>query len=256
MTPTLNTRLPAEQATRALAPRMPGIAPTQLADWIVVSDTYAPQMALRRRLINSQRERVLAEQYPEAAKELFETVVAQLRLRPDFEVSDHSIRCPDGHEVRIGEPLETLAQVVQEDFCLLMPEKGAYIMRAAVLCFPASWTLAEKLSRPLLGIHEPVAAYTDDLAKRVQRLFDAIRPEAPLWRANALFYDDPWLFHPASEAAPRVQENLHAPYLRSERQTLVRLPKTGAVAFSIHTYILAREAVDPNVIQQLEARHK
>jgi len=31
-----------------------------------------------------------------------------------------------------------------------------------------------------------------------------------------------------------------APYLRSERQSILRLPDTGAVVFSIHTYVVAR----------------
>jgi hypothetical protein len=30
------------------------------------------------------------------------------------------------------------------------------------------------------------------------------------------------------------------PYLRSERQCVLRLPKTRACVFSIHTYVLAR----------------
>ena len=34
-----------------------------------------------------------------------------------------------------------------------------------------------------------------------------------------------------------------APFLRSERQCILRLPQSGAVVFSIHTYVLARADV-------------
>jgi hypothetical protein len=33
-------------------------------------------------------------------------------------------------------------------------------------------------------------------------------------------------------------------YLRSERQCLVRLPRTGAVIFTIHTCVVARESLN------------
>jgi hypothetical protein len=37
-------------------------------------------------------------------------------------------------------------------------------LTAAILCFPASWTLAEKLGRPLGAIHGPVAGYDPGMA--------------------------------------------------------------------------------------------
>jgi hypothetical protein len=33
--------------------------------------------------------------------------------------------------------------------------------------------------------------------------------------------------------------------VRSERQTLVRLPQTGAVLFAIHTYVVALDSLTP-----------
>ena len=44
------------------------------------------------------------------------------------------------------------------------------------------------------------------------------------------------------EADPRsgVSEGA-GPYIRSERQTLCRLPKTGAVVFGIHTFVLRNQ---------------
>lgn len=243
----LNAALPPEQSTRASVPRMPGIAPLEMAQWLQISDVYAAQMALRRNLIAQRPKDVLAEASPALGGELLELVLTQLARRTNFEVTAEAVVCADGVRVALDRaaPLATLAQIVQEDFCLLVPQDGVYVMHAAVLCFPASWTLAEKLNRPLLGIHAPVPSYTPDLAKRVQRLFDAIRPEAPMWRANALFYDTPELFHPRTEGAPREIHGAAQPYLRSERQSLVRLAQSGAVVFSIHTYMVARARLTP-----------
>jgi hypothetical protein len=92
-------------------------------------------------------------------------------------------------------------------------------------------------------IHVPVPEYGTDLAARVQRLFDAIRPERPLWRANVLAYADPTLFAPRIEGDPRPKPTGHGAYVRSERQCMVRLPRSEAVVFSIHTAVVLRTAL-------------
>ncbi|MEH6834504.1 hypothetical protein [Falsihalocynthiibacter arcticus] len=48
----LNTFHPPEHATRACAPRMPGLAPLGFTDWLQISEVYGPQMALRRELLD------------------------------------------------------------------------------------------------------------------------------------------------------------------------------------------------------------
>ena len=85
-----------------------------------------------------------------------------------------------------------------------------------------------------------------DLARRVQRLFDALHPDRPLWRANALFYHDPALYQPRREDDPRPAPPGRADYLRSERQSLLRLPETRAVVFSIHTWVVPWSCLTPD----------
>ena len=101
------------------------------------------------------------------------------------------------------QPLLTLGRLFQEDFCILEQTGPEHALTAAILCFPASWTLSQKLGRPMTEIHIPVESYTPDIARRVQRLFDAIRPDQPLWRANSLIYDDPTLHQPRLEGERR-----------------------------------------------------
>ena len=141
-------------------------------------------------------------------------------------------------------PLATLGRLAQEDFCILQKHGDEHVLTGAVLCFPASWMLSEKFMRPLIGIHEPVDSYDTGIAARVQRLFDGVQVGRPMWRFNALWYAVPDLHHPRSihnRRKRRTSEN--APYLRSERQCILRLPQTRAVIFSIHTYVLARASV-------------
>ena len=172
-------------------------------------------------------------------------VLRHLRAKPGYHFEESRVTRPDGITVTPDphDPLASLGNLVQEDFCLLEKRGDEHVLTGAILCFPASWTLSEKFLKPLGVIHRPVAPYDGDMARRVQRMFDAIRPEQPLWRANALFYDDPTLFAPLAEAQPHAAPSPDARYLRSERQSLVRLPKSRAVVFSIHTYMVRRKDV-------------
>ncbi len=235
----LQTRIPYDaRAERVL----PGISPLDPDRWILCDEAYAGQMARKLQLLDERPEDVLAldDAARPAAEELLDAVLAA--LPPGFECNDSHVRCPDGREVAVDRsaPMHVLAQIVQEDLCLMEKRGDEHVLTAAALCFPASWKLSEKFLRPLIRIHDPVPEYGPDLAKRVQRLFDGIRAGRPMWRFNALHYADPELFQPRSEADPRQKgDPKDRPYLRSERQCLVRLPKTQAVVFSIHTYVVA-----------------
>ena len=234
----LQRALPYDPAPR----RLPGVQPLDPATWLLVDEAYAAQMELREELMATCPEAVLAEMpgARPAAAELLETVLTHLPR--GFRAGAEGVTCPDGRVVALDrdDPLRTAARLVQEDLCLMEARGDEHVLTAAALCFPASWMLAEKIGRPLTAIHDPVAAYDAALARRVQRLFDGVQAGRPLWRVNALWYADPALHQPRSVNAPRPDQHAtRGDYLRSERQCLLRLPVTGAVVFSIHTYVLA-----------------
>lgn len=239
--------------------RLPGIQPLDPADWLLVDDAFAGQMALRDRLLRQMPDAVhalLPEARP-AAKELYARVLADLARLPGYRRGAGTVTRPDGVCVALdpAAPLMTLGRLIQADLCLMERRGSQHVMTGAVLCFPAGWTLAEKLGRPLTRIHAPVAAYDDGLAARVQRLFDAIRPDQPLWCANVLAYAEPDLFAPRREADPRPQTAGAGNYVRTERQCLVKLPVTGAVVFSIHTAVVRRDALTPEQQDAFAALH-
>ncbi|AVL54723.1 DUF3445 domain-containing protein [Roseobacter denitrificans] len=227
------------QATNPL----PGMRPLKDGQWLRVDEAYASQMAYRRRLIAERRDDVLwqSDAACAAIAELFDRVQEKLPSL-GFGRAGHQIHCPDGVVIDDQQDgaLAILGKTLQEDFCILQKQGDEHVLTAAVLCFPASWTLAEKAGRPLSDIHAPVKDYTADIAKRVQRMFNAVRAEQPLWRNNMLGYADPDLFQPRREDDPDRQAGKAetSPYMRAERQCILRLPKTSALVFTIHSYVV------------------
>lgn len=221
--------------------RLPGMKPLPAQDWLLFDDAYAGQLAYRDWLMARRRADVLAEM-PEAgaaARELLDTLLAALAQAAGYRVGPEEVLRPDGVAVplRRDDAMATVGRLTQDDFCLLMPQDGEHVLTAAALCFPASWTLAEKIGRPMMRIHRPVPEYDGDIGRRVQRMFDRMLPATVMFRANALVYADPDLHQPRREDAPR-QEQGPRRWVRVERQTLRKLPLSGAVAFGIHSYVV------------------
>lgn len=230
---------------------LPGIQPVQ-GTWLAVDDAYAGQMALRDQLLDTVRDRVVAQPICvlEPAKELLDIV---LEMLPEFgfAVCRHAVECPDGRVVRLerADPLGTLGRLVQCDFCLHDSVGDEHVMHGAVLCFPARWTLAEKIGKPLRAIHRPVDEYDDSVARRVQRLFDGVQVGRPLWRINQNWYDTPTLFAPLleNEECHMAVDPGAGTFLRAERQTIFRLPLCRWVVFAIHTVFVPFDVIPQHV---------
>lgn len=254
----LQSRLPEAPWGEPSFRRLPGMRAVGPDDWLMVDEAFAAQMALRERLIGGRPAEVLAclPGGEAAAGEALGEVLGLLGRREDFTVRGEAVRRPDGRTVGIDaqDPLGTLGRLVQEDVCILEKRGDEHVLTGAVLAFPSGWTLAEKLGRPLLRIHRPVPSYDADVARRVQRLFDGLKAGRPMMRSNLLWHGNPALFAPRLEAAPRTPPEGEPRYLRSERQCLVRLPRTEAVIFTIHTTIVEASALSPQDRATLERR--
>ena len=219
------------------------MAPLDPKNLIIIDSAYALQMAERERLIKDRKKDVtrLDPMAFEAARELLETVLNFLPLLHGFNITKEIVKCPDGRVVSLdySEPLSTIGNLVQCDFCILEKHKDEHVLKGAILCFPSSWSLEEQFLRPLSIIHGPIQSYDKDVTRRVQRLFDGIKPQKPLWRFNELYCDAPDLFQPRKTANRRpILKGTDRRFLRSERQVLFRLPRSNSVIFSIHTHIL------------------
>jgi len=233
-----------------------GLKALDLREWIEVDEHFAGQLAERRRLLDQRREAVLGA-LPESAAGQAEVLELLLDHLPE--------RFPEHYRRANGElanlvtgerfelaawreaPLELAGRLVQEDLCLLQRGGSAYRLVAGVLCFPSHWRLADKLGRPLAVIHEPVPGFADGLAVTVDRFFANLQVARPVWRVNWSLVDTPQLFLPPEHRAlrkaigpERAGEQL---WLRVERQTLRRLPRSGDVLFGIRTHLAPLAAV-------------
>ena len=235
---------------------MPGTQPLGDQLWLDVDESFSEQMAIRDELIRDRLGDVhaLLDNGIEPAKECLKEVLEALGGNSFYNIHDELVVRPDGEEISIdwGRPLKTLGRLVQEDFCILQPSEYGHKLVGAVLCFPASWTLSEKIGKPMVRIHEPVSEYGAAVAQRVQRLFDMVHPDRPMWRANAFVYDHAKLFTPQREADPPRKLVGEPRYIRSERQVIKKLPLTGAVVFSIHTYVVPIDSLTANQTKDLE----
>ena len=224
-------------------PNLPGTRPVSPDEWIICDDAFSQQMALRDKLIETKKDKVLAisDGAQEAAVELLKMTLDFCVSKLGYKKNVNKIVRPDkvSIEIDLNEPMTFLGRLVQNDFCILQKKNNEHVLTAGALCFPASWLLKEKFLKPLIDIHGPVKEYDDNIAKRVQRLFDGLQINRPVWRFNGLYYEDPNLFQPRSANQPRRKPAPNeVKYFRSERQTIMKLPKTGAIIFGIHTFVV------------------
>jgi hypothetical protein len=228
---------------------MMGLMPLPEAAWIERDRNFATDLAVKRGLLETRHAEVFAA-LPEAtapSEELLAILAAHLVQHHAAVFSregDMLINAATGERWNLARPpfhpLDLAGRLVQEDLCLLQPSGESHILVGASLCAPARWRLAEKLGRPLAAIHEPVPGYADKLARPVDRFFTLLKPGKPVWRVNWALGDDPTPFQPVSHPLRALVTPENAGerlWLRVERQTLRRLPETGAVLFTIRTHI-------------------
>lgn len=222
--------------------------------WFVPDDEWDAQRAEAARLLSVARHDALAgESTPTllaAAREL--DVVVRTWL------AEHG-RDAGAPLSAAHDPVEVLAATrvrVADDLCLLLPGEGGWRLAAACVCFPSYWHPAERVGQPLVDVHARVPGYPGPLAGRVDGFLGRLRPGQGVWRRN-------WLVHDVADLhLPRRVADVDRPtpvpdgrWLRSERQTLMRLPGTGAVAFGIRTQQVPMDALRrrPDVASGLAA---
>lgn len=232
-----------------------GLTAIPASEWIEIDSTYPAQIAERRRLLRERPAEVVAALPGTEAiqQELLDSLAAHLPARyPDWFRREGRLL----HNALTGEacaldapPLPLIGRLVQEDFCLLREEDGGLRLIGAVLCFPSGWRLGEKLGHLLGPIHAPVPLYAEKLERPVDRFLTLLKPGRLAMRLNWSLMDDATLFraqahgrtdHAAAVTAANAGEAL---VLRVERQSFVRLPASGAIAFGIRIHITPLAAV-------------
>ncbi|MBI2705037.1 MAG: DUF3445 domain-containing protein [Actinobacteria bacterium] len=233
-------------ATRAL----------DMATWLVVDDRYEVEVG--------EKDRLMAERPADVFAALPGTEGACVEVCDavtDWMAANH----PDRLDLRVGHltdlgchPLDLAARLVQEDLCVMVEhDDGTYRLDAASVCFPSHWRLREKLGRSVAEIHAPVHHYDDELRGRVDRFFGRLRDTKPVVRRNLSIHNHDDLYRPEPHESPAsFRDSPDRVWLRSERQTLVRLPRTRIVLFTIKTQQCCLHELNarPEIAHRLSAK--
>ena len=227
-----------------------GVRPLDLRDWIELGADADAAIAGKQRLSREHPSTVFAaldDVEPEAT-EVATALIEHLRGRWPERYADAALD-PALH------PLDAAARHVPEDLALLVERDGELVLGAGSVCFPNRWDLRSKIGRPLHAVHAPVALLNEQLAVPIDSFFDRLTPERSFWRLGWGVLDtDDWYTPLDGTAAPRppapTPDRL---FLRVERETLRRFPRTRAVLFTIRTYVtpIPDVAADPASARRL-----
>ncbi|SFK55794.1 Protein of unknown function [Pseudovibrio ascidiaceicola] len=228
-----------------------GLEPLDLREWIEPDEFLTAHLDEKERLIADPKRFVFAA---EADTEAAQREVADLlavHLLDQFPSiyerhSDNSLSVKNaGKRVELSfcaePPLLAISRVVQEDLVLMRKGDDGYRLVAASLCFPSSWSLAEKFGGSMSAIHEGVPDFNGHrMGHMVQRIFERLEADKPVWRLNWSLYTDAELHHPISglrgEVLCEADQAFEQLYVRVEKQTLRRLPNSGDILFTIRVH--------------------
>lgn len=190
-----------------------------------------------------------------ARAEGFATWPQGVQLTPEADAPGRELAAMLGTEGALPEA----ALAAHEDLCLLTKHGGEEVYRliGAAVAWPSDWHPADKIGLPLRALHAPIAGYEEQLATGVDRFMATLRPGPIYGRCNwfiAATGARRWLpDRPPREAFAHVTPDNAGEtlFVRSERQTLRRLPQTGAILFAIGIYVAPLGQLSPANIAML-----
>lgn len=224
-----------------------GLAQLDPGRWIEPDEQLQHYLDEKKRLLSESRGAVFAaaDGTEQPQRELLDALI-------DYLPANHpEIYRRDGDTMIIGKrivaldgdvPLVVAGSLVQDDLVLMQKTDDGWRLRAAYVAFPSSWSLAEKYGRSMDEIHAPVPGFEHGTrnAGLIARMFDNLPPGRFVERFNWAVNLDGALHLPKSKsegvAAGAVEMTEEQTFIRIERQTLRKLPQTGAILFTIRIY--------------------
>lgn len=229
-----------------------GLNSLRLEKWIEVDEYFYRELQEKERLLEDNYSEVFSSNFgsSDAQYEVLELLLVHmhdyfpglLEERGDeifIKDLDRAYSKNDFNGIR----LDLCGRLIQEDLCLMAPGENGYTLEAASLCFPSRWRLLDKMGLPMGEIHNPVPEFSEKLGRPVDRFFDRLAVDNPVWRVNWSLTSDPELYQPVRGKSEEQNISINAKnagkqiFIRCERQTLRRLPETGWILFTIKTYL-------------------
>ena len=211
------------------------------SQWVSERDVDWPRTIAMKRALVAERPREVVACLPgaeEACDEVAAGVLASVGESPSMSSGIDA--------------LVDAALLVADDLCIMQEDgNGVPVLTAAVLCSPNRWRLAEKIGGTMTTIHAPVARYDTDLDSPVNAVMKRLTPDRPIWRINWGLSNHAALFQPETPPATPDMDPGDL-WFRVEWQTLRRLPVTGAMLFTIRTYV---EKLSDFVLRDVQVVH-
>ena len=224
-----------------LLPRARGGGPLKIGVAVLSEDEWLqpdPDLALRKAAFDAHPESV--------------------QLTPEAQAPSEELAALRG----VAGGLESAARSAWEDMCLLTrrPDEAAYRLVGAAVAFPTDWRIADKLGHPMIALHRPIHGYAEQIGGPVDHFMAKLKPGRIYGRCNWFVSSTSalrWIAQGSPEqqfahvTADNAGESL---FVRSERQTLRKLPETGAIVFTIGIYVSALRCLSPeNIARMAEA---
>jgi len=227
-----------------------GLSPLASEYWITVDNQFE-QYAKNKRALYRQNPKRVFSHLPQAAaaqRELTQRIYSHLETQHP----EHLLYLNQkGFATHSKANLWQTSLWVQDDLCLMQPVDGNYCLTAASLCAPSGWNLTEKMGKPIDAIHAAVPNLNARIGKQINNTFSRLRPLQLYQRFNWSLKASNQLALFADQKPTATNDNL---FLRVERQSLMRLPSTKAIAFTIRVYIYPMPLIaeQPNAIAALK----
>lgn len=260
-------------------------------DWLLIEDTYEWVTNIHRNiLMEHPDETCKVSKSPGselAIRELYDVVLGVLQRRyPEYFTPSQSkksiINTINGMELpkhafeskkTAEELLRILLENTEEDFQLLEhdPISDEYVVRGIGGLTSDGYSWRSKLDKKLTDVHGPVPGYKEKLKTSMNRYFKRLEPgnfvQRLTWGIHLGSCDQvyhpkkPRVHGPGNEVVSVKEDDIdfeNGTWMRLERQVPTKLPKSGFLVLSQHTYWyplkqLKVEGLGPLMADALEA---
>ncbi|KAJ2901589.1 hypothetical protein MKZ38_001668 [Zalerion maritima] len=231
-------------------------------DWLEIDSQYLSRIQHRRFLVTQMPETTIGDRdaAKPAIRELFEQVVLDYlpkRYPTIFKLEKSTFtnwvtgRSCNVNTAAMDEAmmLRTLAENAEEDFFLMVPDANdVYRLQGYVACFPGGFLCPSKAGWSVRELHQAVPGYNEKIGNAVDRYFARMKAGVFIRRWNwslqtdgvELFKTEGNNFYATPEQKLPAQQDavdVSATYLRAERQTLFRLPRSRAIVFCVRSFM-------------------
>lgn len=243
--------------------------PNQL---FIIDNQYMSLIKIRNRVITEFPE--LSIGYDESCEfaihELYKFVIDYLTARYPYQFKKRykyiqntfdGVKLPiDTTECSPNQLLRYMATLITEDLMILLPnDDGEFYLKGYISCAPGGLDITTRMNHPLSWIHDPVTGLNDRIGFAMKKFFKRL-PSGEFMVRNNWFiqYTDPpkWFYfvgetiehyqHPLNCDTFQLNEkgnlklsklDFNLVFLRTEKQSFIKLPKSGALIMAVKTHL-------------------